>query len=194
MFESNSEIQKQFLNFVFLFNCHVEFSNFEFVSKLFPKAISTSSSGYFFQPTAAKAWARDFGLKEIFWVVFIFSIHSYNSNGQNASRRMRDIFSQKITYEKISAILQAKKTYKRIRGYSVNSVIQFCKKMEFLPGSFNTMWEQWFLKWLQRFKRASTKFTFSINRVYSFCESFQRLLTFWILVDKMNVFLSFSSS
>ena len=53
---------------------------------------------------------------------------------------MRDIFSQKITYEKISAILQA--IYSSIRGYSVNSVIRFCKKMECLPGSFNTMWEQ----------------------------------------------------
>ena len=53
---------------------------------------------------------------------------------------MRDFFSQEITYEKISAILQA--IYSCIRGYSVKSVKQFCKNMEFLPGSFNIMWEQ----------------------------------------------------
>ena len=102
-----------------------------------------------------------------------------------------DFFSQKITYEKISAILQV--IYSSMRGYSVKSVKRFCKKMEFFPGSFNTMWEQLFLKQLQRFKKTSTKFTFSNNGVYNFCASFQALLTFWILLDKMNVFVSFSS-
>ena len=74
---------------------------------------------------------------------------------------MRDFFSQEITYEKISAILQA--IYSCIRGYSVKSVKRFCQKMEFVPGSFNIIWEQSFLKQLQRFKRTSTKFTFSSN-------------------------------
>ena len=54
--------------------------------------------------------------------------------------KMRDFFSQKITYEKISEILQA--IYPSIRGYSVKSVKRFCKKMEILPGSFKTMCEQ----------------------------------------------------
>ena len=53
---------------------------------------------------------------------------------------VRDFFSQKITYEKINAMLQA--TYSSIRGYTVKSVKQFCKKMKFLQGFFNTMWEQ----------------------------------------------------
>ena len=44
---------------------------------------------------------------------------------------IRDFFYQKITYEKISAILQV--IYSTIRGYSVKSVKRFCKKLEFLP-------------------------------------------------------------
>ena len=32
---------------------------------------------------------------------------------------------------------------------------------------------------------------FLSNRVYFFCESFEILLAFWILLDKMNAFLSF---
>ena len=98
----------------------------EFVPKLFPKTISTSGPCSFFQPITIKIWAKDFGLKEIFWVVFIFSIHSYNSNGQDASRR---------------------------------------NAWYFLPE--NNLWK---------------------NK----CNN-QTLLTLWILLDKMNVFLSFSS-
>ena len=40
---------------------------------------------------------------------------------------MRDFSSQKITYEKINAILQG--IYSSIRGYSVKSVKRFCKKI-----------------------------------------------------------------
>ena len=43
--------------------------------------------------------------------------------------KTRNSFSQKITYEEISAILQAKCA--SVRGYSVKSTKQFCKKMEF---------------------------------------------------------------
>ena len=47
---------------------------------------------------------------------------------------MRDFFSQKITYEKISAILQA--IYPNIRGYSVKSVKRFYKKNGISPRIF----------------------------------------------------------
>ena len=54
---------------------------------------------------------------------------------------MRDFLSQKIIYEEISAILIA--IYYSVRGYSVKSNKQFCKKKkELLPGSFKTICEQ----------------------------------------------------
>ena len=68
---------------------------------------------------------------------------------------MADFFSQKIIYEEISAILKG--IYPSVRGYSVNPTEQLCKKMEFLPRSFNAMCQQWPLKQLQRPERTSTK-------------------------------------
>ena len=53
---------------------------------------------------------------------------------------MRDFFSQKKMYEEISAILQAR--HFGVRGYSVKSIIRFCKKMDFFLGSLKTMCEQ----------------------------------------------------
>lgn len=53
---------------------------------------------------------------------------------------MCDLFSQKITYEEIGAILQA--IYPSARGYSVKSTKRFWKRMEFLPGFFKTVREQ----------------------------------------------------
>ena len=54
---------------------------------------------------------------------------------------MRDFFSQKNTFEEISAILQTR--HPCIRGYSVKSIKPFCeKKKESLPGSLKTMCEQ----------------------------------------------------
>ena len=69
-------------NFEFSFSFKLSSWVFEFVSKLFPKTISTSGPGYFFQPIAVKVWARDFGLRKILWVIHkdifvcLFSIHN----------------------------------------------------------------------------------------------------------------------
>ena len=50
---------------------------------------------------------------------------------------MRDFFSQKITYEVISAI------YPSVRRYSIKSTKRFfIKKIEYLPRSFKTMCKQ----------------------------------------------------
>ena len=48
--------------------------------------------------------------------------------------KARDFFSQKITYEEISAILQA--IYPSVKGYSVKSIKQFCKQNGISPRIF----------------------------------------------------------
>ena len=57
------------------------------------------------------------------------------------AEEMRDFLSQKMIYEEIGVILMA--IYYSVRGYSVKTNKQFCKKKkELLPGSFKTMCEQ----------------------------------------------------
>ena len=50
------------------------------------------------------------------------------------TEKVRDFFSQKITYEKILAILQA--IYPNVREYSVKLTKRFCKKRGISPRIF----------------------------------------------------------
>ena len=66
---------------------------------------------------------------------------------------------------------------------------RFSEKKEVLPGSLKTMCDQLFLKQLQMMsKRTFTKFIFLSNRICSFCETFQKLLAFWIFLYKIKSF------
>ena len=90
-FKNRKEIPK----FDFSFNQILKFKSNFWISffflivklnfRIFIKIISKSDIYFrprlFFQLIAVKVWARDFGLRKILWVVFIFLNHSYNSNG-----------------------------------------------------------------------------------------------------------------
>ena len=80
---------------------------------------------------------------------------------------MRDFFSQKITYEEISAITQ--KIYSSIGGFYLKSTKTILpKNRNFSQDYSRPCAKNW----------TSTKFNFLSNKEYSFCESFQTLLAF----------------
>ena len=114
----------QFLKFVFLFNCQVEFSNF--YQNYFQKQ-------YLLQVQAIFSTNCFKGLRKGFWIetIIVSCFYFFDSFMQQAMDKMQveevlDFLSQKITYEEISAILLA--IYPSVREYSVKSTKRFCKK------------------------------------------------------------------
>ena len=112
------------MNFVFLFNCQVEFSNL--YQSYFQKGYLLQTHTIFFLTNCYKGISKGF--------------IQTTAMDKIQVEEMADFFSQKIIYEEISAVLKG--IYPNVRGYSVNPTEQLCKKMEFLPRSFNAMCQQ----------------------------------------------------
>ena len=93
-------------------------------------------------------------------------------------KEMRDFSSQKITYEEITTIL--KEIYPSVRGYSVKSTNQICKKQGISPRIFQDYVRTMISEAVAEVRKNFYKnfFFFLSHIVCNFCESFQTLLDF----------------
>ena len=84
---------------------------------------------------------------------------------------------QKITYEEITTILKA--IYPTVRGYSVKSTNQICKKQVISPRIFQDHVRTMISEAVSEVRKNFYKFFFFFSYIVcNFCESFQTLLDF----------------